>query len=74
MGYCPQIDAVDDLLTGREHLHLYARLRGVPELEISRVRCSFCHQIQMFILDLTVAQRNDKCDECTYKYIYNICV
>ncbi|XP_068437505.1 retinal-specific phospholipid-transporting ATPase ABCA4a isoform X1 [Clinocottus analis] len=37
MGYCPQFDAVDELLTGREHLHLYARLRGVPELEISRV-------------------------------------
>ncbi|KAI2648890.1 Retinal-specific phospholipid-transporting ATPase ABCA4 [Labeo rohita] len=37
MGYCPQFDAIDDLLTGREHLHLYARLRGVPESEISRV-------------------------------------
>ncbi|KAM4606531.1 retinal-specific phospholipid-transporting ATPase ABCA4-like [Polymixia lowei] len=34
MGYCPQFDATDDLLTGREHLHLYARLRGVPEYEI----------------------------------------
>ncbi|KAL7850832.1 hypothetical protein AOLI_G00211880 [Acnodon oligacanthus] len=37
MGYCPQFDAIDELLTGREHLHLYARLRGVPETEISRV-------------------------------------
>ncbi|XP_056594353.1 retinal-specific phospholipid-transporting ATPase ABCA4a [Triplophysa dalaica] len=37
MGYCPQYDAIDDLLTGREHLHLYARLRGVPESEINRV-------------------------------------
>ncbi|XP_044195655.1 retinal-specific phospholipid-transporting ATPase ABCA4a [Thunnus albacares] len=37
MGYCPQFDAIDELLTGREHLHLYARLRGVPEAEISRV-------------------------------------
>ncbi|XP_051796407.1 retinal-specific phospholipid-transporting ATPase ABCA4a [Acanthochromis polyacanthus] len=37
MGYCPQFDAIDELLTGREHLHLYARLRGVPECEISRV-------------------------------------
>ncbi|TRY62479.1 hypothetical protein DNTS_007141, partial [Danionella cerebrum] len=37
MGYCPQFDAIDDLLTGREHLHLYARLRGVPESEIGRV-------------------------------------
>ncbi|RMC08477.1 hypothetical protein DUI87_14721 [Hirundo rustica rustica] len=37
MGYCPQFDAIDDLLTGREHLHLYARLRGVPAEEIERV-------------------------------------
>ncbi|KAL2089373.1 hypothetical protein ACEWY4_014061 [Coilia grayii] len=37
MGYCPQFDAIDDLLTGREHLFLYARLRGVPEGEINRV-------------------------------------
>ncbi|KAM9332939.1 retinal-specific phospholipid-transporting ATPase ABCA4a [Pholidichthys leucotaenia] len=37
MGYCPQFDAIDELLTSREHLHLYARLRGVPESEISRV-------------------------------------
>ncbi|XP_014794448.1 PREDICTED: retinal-specific ATP-binding cassette transporter [Calidris pugnax] len=37
MGYCPQFDAIDDLLTGREHLHLYARLRGVPAEEIKRV-------------------------------------
>ncbi|XP_015230454.1 PREDICTED: retinal-specific ATP-binding cassette transporter-like [Cyprinodon variegatus] len=37
MGYCPQFGAIDELLTGREHLHLYARLRGVPESEISRV-------------------------------------
>uniref|UniRef100_A0A8B9IIP2 ATP binding cassette subfamily A member 4 n=1 Tax=Anser cygnoides TaxID=8845 RepID=A0A8B9IIP2_ANSCY len=33
MGYCPQFDALDDLLTGREHLYLYARLRGVPVAE-----------------------------------------
>lgn len=38
MGYCPQFDAIDDLLTGREHLHLYARLRGVPAEEIKRVK------------------------------------
>ncbi|XP_068022332.1 retinal-specific phospholipid-transporting ATPase ABCA4 isoform X2 [Melanerpes formicivorus] len=37
MGYCPQFDAIDDLLTGREHLHLYARLKGIPAEEIKRV-------------------------------------
>uniref|UniRef100_A0A3Q3IW89 ABC transporter domain-containing protein n=1 Tax=Monopterus albus TaxID=43700 RepID=A0A3Q3IW89_MONAL len=37
MGYCPQFDAINDLLTGREHLELYARLRGVPEQEVAMV-------------------------------------
>ncbi|XP_042367934.1 phospholipid-transporting ATPase ABCA1-like [Plectropomus leopardus] len=37
MGYCPQFDALDELLTGREHLEFYARLRGVPEKEIAMV-------------------------------------
>nr|XP_043900156.1 phospholipid-transporting ATPase ABCA1 isoform X1 [Solea senegalensis] len=37
MGYCPQFDAISDLLTGQEHLELYARLRGVPEESVSKV-------------------------------------
>ncbi|KAM6396101.1 phospholipid-transporting ATPase ABCA7 [Rhynochetos jubatus] len=37
MGYCPQFDAVTDLLTGREHLEFYSRLRGIPEEETPRV-------------------------------------
>uniref|UniRef100_A0A3Q2YND9 P-type phospholipid transporter n=1 Tax=Hippocampus comes TaxID=109280 RepID=A0A3Q2YND9_HIPCM len=37
MGYCPQFDAINDLLTGREHLEFYARLRGVPEKEVAMV-------------------------------------
>jgi len=31
MGYCPQFDALHDLLTSRETLTFYGRLRGVPE-------------------------------------------
>lgn len=37
IGYCPQFDAILDLLTGREHLMFFARLRGVPESEVSKV-------------------------------------
>ncbi|KAM8795014.1 LOW QUALITY PROTEIN: phospholipid-transporting ATPase ABCA7 [Eudromia elegans] len=37
MGYCPQFDAITDLLTGREHLEFYSRLRGVPEEETAGV-------------------------------------
>lgn len=38
MGYCPQFDAISDLLTGREHLEFYARLRGVPEAHVTKVQ------------------------------------
>ena len=31
IGYCPQRDPLLDLLTVREHLMLYARLKGMPE-------------------------------------------
>uniref|UniRef100_UPI0037E9C7B4 phospholipid-transporting ATPase ABCA1 n=1 Tax=Semicossyphus pulcher TaxID=241346 RepID=UPI0037E9C7B4 len=37
MGYCPQFDAISDLLTGREHLELFARLRGVREDSVAKV-------------------------------------
>ncbi|KAG2519334.1 hypothetical protein BBO99_00005689 [Phytophthora kernoviae] len=31
MGYCPQFDALHDLLTVTEQLQLYARIKGIPE-------------------------------------------
>lgn len=37
LGYCPQFDSINDLLTGREHLELYAVLRGIPEDEVCDV-------------------------------------
>ncbi|CAH3169190.1 unnamed protein product [Porites evermanni] len=37
MGYCPQFDGLDNLLTAAEHLQLYARLRGVPEQDVKQV-------------------------------------
>ncbi|XP_063003331.1 phospholipid-transporting ATPase ABCA7 [Elgaria multicarinata webbii] len=37
MGYCPQFDAINNLLTAREHLAFYCRLRGLPENEIPGV-------------------------------------
>lgn len=35
VGYCPQVDALLDHMTGRETLVMYARLRGIPERHIS---------------------------------------
>ncbi|XP_044541272.1 phospholipid-transporting ATPase ABCA7 [Gracilinanus agilis] len=36
MGYCPQFDAITELLTGREHLEFFSRLRGIPEKDIAQ--------------------------------------
>uniref|UniRef100_A0A670YKH3 ATP binding cassette subfamily A member 12 n=1 Tax=Pseudonaja textilis TaxID=8673 RepID=A0A670YKH3_PSETE len=36
-GYCPQEDALDDLLTVEEHMYYYARLHGIPEEDIKGV-------------------------------------
>ncbi len=37
IGYCPQFDALFELLTAREHLELYARIKGIDEEDIKRV-------------------------------------
>jgi len=37
IGFCPQFDALFDMLTGREHLELYARIKGIAEADISKV-------------------------------------
>jgi len=34
LGYCPQFDSLIDLLTVREHLELFARIKGVPEASV----------------------------------------
>ncbi|KAI3472205.1 hypothetical protein Pfo_029693 [Paulownia fortunei] len=37
IGYCPQFDALLEFVTVREHLDLYARIKGVQESELERV-------------------------------------
>uniref|UniRef100_A0A8C0UZD2 ATP binding cassette subfamily A member 13 n=1 Tax=Cyanistes caeruleus TaxID=156563 RepID=A0A8C0UZD2_CYACU len=37
IGYCPQQDALDELLTGWEHLYYYCTLRGIPKQDIHKV-------------------------------------
>lgn len=41
VGYCPQFDAYDPLLTSREVLVFYARLRGIPEKDVNKVNGKF---------------------------------
>ncbi|KAM6410749.1 ATP-binding cassette sub-family A member 13-like [Pluvialis apricaria] len=37
IGYCPQQDALDELLTGWDHLYYYCTLRGIPKQDIHKV-------------------------------------
>ena len=37
IGFCPQFDALFELLTAKEHLQLYARIKGICEEDIPRV-------------------------------------
>ncbi len=37
IGYCPQVDALIDQLTGRQHLTLFSRLRGLKGKAIKSV-------------------------------------
>mmetsp|Transcript_331 Transcript_331/g.689 ORF Transcript_331/g.689 Transcript_331/m.689 type:complete len:1928 (+) Transcript_331:176-5959(+) len=48
IGYCPQFDALFELMTGYEHLKMYARIKGIVESDIER-----CVQEQIERMDLT---------------------
>jgi len=37
MGYCPQFDALHELLTAEETLQMYGRIRGVPERNLQQM-------------------------------------
>eukprot|EP01065_Artemidia_motanka_P007606 TRINITY_DN137_c0_g2_i1.p1 TRINITY_DN137_c0_g2~~TRINITY_DN137_c0_g2_i1.p1 ORF type:complete len:1909 (+),score=587.90 TRINITY_DN137_c0_g2_i1:349-5727(+) len=47
LGYCPQFDALLDLLTPREHLRFYAMLRGVPEDMVDGIADSLIEILQL---------------------------
>lgn len=47
LGYCPQFDALLDLLTVREHLELFARIKGVPSDILDRVVRAKIHELDL---------------------------
>ncbi|XP_034780404.2 glucosylceramide transporter ABCA12 isoform X2 [Acipenser ruthenus] len=47
IGYCPQVDALDDLLTGEEHLYYYARIRGIPSQQIHNVVMHLLQRLEL---------------------------
>ena len=53
MGYCPQFDALSDLLTGRETLQLFARLRGIKPEFVDE-------SVEHLISNMQLAQYADK--------------
>lgn len=43
LGYCPQADALDGVLSPREHLTIYSEMRGIPSIHVKRVsNCNPC--------------------------------
>uniref|UniRef100_A0ABM5EKU5 Glucosylceramide transporter ABCA12 n=1 Tax=Pogona vitticeps TaxID=103695 RepID=A0ABM5EKU5_9SAUR len=46
-GYCPQEDALDDLLTVEEHMFYYARLHGIPEKHIKGIVLQLLYRLNL---------------------------
>lgn len=53
VGYCPQVDALIDTLTGRQHLTFYCRLRGLPNADVQKV-------VDWALLKLGLQEHSDK--------------
>ncbi|KAH7463694.1 ABC transporter A family member 1 [Phytophthora ramorum] len=47
IGYCPQFDALFDLLTVREHLELFGAIKGVPQHSMDRVVMEKIRQLNL---------------------------
>lgn len=70
MGYCPQFDAINDLLTGREHLEFYAILRGVPEKEVCEVSNKHTHVIHICLLHVNYTY-NSTCAVLLFVWVFS---
>ncbi|XP_058204038.1 ABC transporter A family member 1 isoform X1 [Rhododendron vialii] len=53
IGYCPQFDALLEFLTVREHLEMYARIKGVPQYRLEDV-------VKEKIVEFDLLQHADK--------------
>ncbi|GAB9477447.1 Abc transporter a family member 1, partial [Globisporangium polare] len=51
IGYCPQFDALFDLLTVREHLELFARIKGVSSADLNNVVSGLIEQMNLSSFD-----------------------
>ncbi|KAF1328409.1 Abc transporter a family member 2, partial [Globisporangium splendens] len=51
IGYCPQFDALLDLLTVREHLEFYGRLKGFRARSLEREVDRLLHKLQLKLFE-----------------------
>jgi ABC-type multidrug transport system ATPase subunit len=49
IGYCPQFDAVDEYLSGKEALYIYARMIGLNQIEHAVQAAITRFKLQSFI-------------------------
>uniref|UniRef100_A0A1B6DIK2 ABC transporter domain-containing protein n=2 Tax=Clastoptera arizonana TaxID=38151 RepID=A0A1B6DIK2_9HEMI len=54
IGYCPQFDALNPLLTTREHLELYGRLRNIPSNQLQAA-------VDIALQKLNLGHYSDRC-------------
>uniref|UniRef100_H3GK29 ABC transporter domain-containing protein n=1 Tax=Phytophthora ramorum TaxID=164328 RepID=H3GK29_PHYRM len=47
IGYCPQFDALFELMSVREHLELFARIKGVARADLNGVVKTLMHQMNL---------------------------
>ncbi|KAG7392080.1 hypothetical protein PHYPSEUDO_002304 [Phytophthora pseudosyringae] len=47
IGYCPQFDALFELMSVREHLELFARIKGVARADLNSVVKTLMHQMNL---------------------------
>jgi ATP-binding cassette subfamily A (ABC1) protein 3 len=52
IGYCPQFDAISELLTGKEHLELYAHIKGIPKDKVQE-------QVEYMLQNMDLSQYRD---------------
>lgn len=51
IGYCPQFDAHFDNMTGREHVELYAAIKGVPKQFVKDAAASKLREVGLSVMD-----------------------
>jgi ABC-type multidrug transport system ATPase subunit len=51
LGYCPQFDAHFPYLTGREHVELYASIKGIPRAHIRAAAAAKLEEVGLDSID-----------------------